>query len=71
MDKIKIIRKEPKLIVQNPMSLESNKDSKDGSDSKDNKTKLSEFFANCRSVADFEKIMELGEGTYGTVCMKY
>jgi hypothetical protein len=26
-------------------------------------------FVNCRSVADFEKIEEIGEGTYGTVCI--
>ena len=26
------------------------------------------YFGNCRSVADFEKIEELGEGTYGRVC---
>jgi cyclin-dependent kinase 10 len=26
------------------------------------------FFVNCRSVEDFEKIEELGEGTYGVVC---
>jgi len=27
--------------------------------------------ANCKSVSDFEKIEEIGEGTYGTVCKKY
>jgi hypothetical protein len=26
------------------------------------------YFGKCRSVADFEKIEELGEGTYGRVC---
>ena len=35
----------------------------------DQKQKLHEYyFANCRSVSDFEKIEEIGEGTYGTVC---
>jgi hypothetical protein len=27
-----------------------------------------EYFGNCRSVADFEKVEEVGEGTYGRVC---
>lgn len=26
------------------------------------------FLVNCRSVGDFEKMEELGEGTYGKVC---
>lgn len=26
------------------------------------------YFGNCRSVSDFEKMEELGEGTYGKVC---
>lgn len=26
------------------------------------------ILANCRSVADFEKLEEVGEGTYGRVC---
>jgi hypothetical protein len=30
-----------------------------------------EYFGNCRSVADFEKVEELGEGTYGRVCKSY
>jgi hypothetical protein len=29
------------------------------------------YLGNCRSVADFEKIEELGEGTYGRVCKSY
>ena len=26
------------------------------------------YFGNCRSVSEFEKMEELGEGTYGKVC---
>jgi serine/threonine protein kinase len=26
------------------------------------------FIANCRCVSDFERLHEIGEGTYGTVC---
>jgi hypothetical protein len=26
------------------------------------------YFGNCRSVEEFEKIEEIGEGTYGKVC---
>jgi hypothetical protein len=26
------------------------------------------YFGKCRSVVDFEKIEEIGEGTYGRVC---
>lgn len=29
------------------------------------------ILGNCRSVADFEKMEELGEGTYGRVCKLY
>ena len=29
------------------------------------------YFGNCRSVADFEKIEEIGEGTYGRVCKNH
>jgi hypothetical protein len=28
------------------------------------------ILGNCRSVGDFEKIEEIGEGTYGRVCKK-
>lgn len=28
------------------------------------------YIGNTRCVSDFEKIKEIGEGTFGTVCMK-
>ena len=29
---------------------------------------VEQLLVNCRSVTDFEKIEEIGEGTYGRVC---
>lgn len=35
---------------------------------KSNTNSKESFLVNCRSVSDFEKMEELGEGTYGRVC---
>lgn len=32
------------------------------------RTSSNHILGNCRSVSDFEKIEEVGEGTYGRVC---
>ena len=69
MDKIKIIK-----IQSNSehvtSSIKINKENQEQKNEiKDYISKLN--LANCKSVSDFEKIEEIGEGTYGTVCMKF
>jgi len=67
MDKIKITKK----IVSSKIIDENKEESFQISSDKELKEHKSFHLANCKSVSDFEKIEEIGEGTYGTVCKKF
>jgi hypothetical protein len=45
------------------------KSEKERNQKKEEKSEIMEFYiGNTRCVSDFEKIGEIGEGTFGTVC---
>ena len=61
-------------MLSNEQQTKNKKDSKENENANKEKDNFQEkkfnVLGNCRSVGDFEKLEEIGEGTYGRVCKK-